>query len=482
LVIPCFWHQRIEAGDLASHVYNAWLAQLIAKGQAPGLYVAPQWTNVLFDICLYHAANWIGFAAAERLIVAACVLIFFWGALAFVAAVGERTPWELTPCLAMLAYGYAFSMGFMNYYLSAGLACIVLAVAWRISPGQRRWIWPLLAVLAVLVFVAHPIGFIWMLGIGAYAALWRVLSFRARLLLPLSAVAILAAVAWRVWRFPQYMADRAAVPFYFFNGADQLILYGHQYEYLAWACIAWGACCAAACVWRNRRSAPYWSRLRLPFEFYFVAICAAALLPEDLHVSFYAGWIGLLVSRLTLLTAILGLCLLASLCAASEESAKRSRRLALVTGIGFSICALMFFVNLYRDTRTLAGMEREARSIAETLPYGTRVIPTIYAPPDWRLEFIDHIVDRACAGHCFIYSNYEPSSGQFRVRAQPGSPVATASSDDAEDMQGGAYEVQPADLPLVQIYQCDACQFTRLCVRQYSAGELTGAFAHRPER
>ncbi len=25
LLIPCFWHRRIEAGDLGSHVYNAWL-------------------------------------------------------------------------------------------------------------------------------------------------------------------------------------------------------------------------------------------------------------------------------------------------------------------------------------------------------------------------------------------------------------------------------------------------------------------------
>src|SRR5262249_52154204 len=37
LLIPCFWHRRIEAGDLPSHVYNAWLAQLIGQGQAPGL-------------------------------------------------------------------------------------------------------------------------------------------------------------------------------------------------------------------------------------------------------------------------------------------------------------------------------------------------------------------------------------------------------------------------------------------------------------
>ena len=40
LLLPCFWHRHIEAGDLGSHLYNAWLAQLIENGQAPGLYLA----------------------------------------------------------------------------------------------------------------------------------------------------------------------------------------------------------------------------------------------------------------------------------------------------------------------------------------------------------------------------------------------------------------------------------------------------------
>src|SRR5215472_17889626 len=61
LLLPCFWHQRIEAGDLGSHVYNAWLAQLISKGEAPGLYIAPQWNNILFDFVLLHAVNVLGF-------------------------------------------------------------------------------------------------------------------------------------------------------------------------------------------------------------------------------------------------------------------------------------------------------------------------------------------------------------------------------------------------------------------------------------
>ena len=55
VLTPCFWHRRIEAGDLASHMYNAWLAQLIERGQAPGLWIARQWNNVLFDLLLSGA-------------------------------------------------------------------------------------------------------------------------------------------------------------------------------------------------------------------------------------------------------------------------------------------------------------------------------------------------------------------------------------------------------------------------------------------
>jgi hypothetical protein len=46
VLLPCYWHRRIEAGDLGSHTYNAWLALLVSKGQAPGLHVVRQWNNV----------------------------------------------------------------------------------------------------------------------------------------------------------------------------------------------------------------------------------------------------------------------------------------------------------------------------------------------------------------------------------------------------------------------------------------------------
>ena len=52
LLIPCFWQSRIESIDLSSHIYNTWLASLIVQKQAPGLWIAHQWSNVLFDLML----------------------------------------------------------------------------------------------------------------------------------------------------------------------------------------------------------------------------------------------------------------------------------------------------------------------------------------------------------------------------------------------------------------------------------------------
>src|SRR5216117_1522918 len=51
-LVPCFWQRRIQAGDLASHIYNAWLAQQIDLGKAPDLLIVPINTNILFDLVL----------------------------------------------------------------------------------------------------------------------------------------------------------------------------------------------------------------------------------------------------------------------------------------------------------------------------------------------------------------------------------------------------------------------------------------------
>jgi hypothetical protein len=460
ITIPCFWHRHIEAGDLASHVYNAWLAQLIGKGQAPGLYIVHQWNNVLCDFSLLHLGNLLGLVAAEKIVVSACVLIFFWGVFALASAATQRAPWHLTPCIAMLAYGYTFNMGFLNYYVSIGLACFGLAIAWR----GREWDWLFVSVLLPLALLAHPIGFLWLLGTVAYITLWKRAGPGWRLLLPVTVTAGFYAFRWYLENHAQYQADWAEEPFYKINGADQLVLYGDRYLFLAYAALAWGIVCFGAEIFLRRGEGGFWKSIQLPCELYLVIFCATALLPENFHVSLFAGWIGLLVSRLTTISAVFGLCVLGCLKPRGWQAT------------GFAVCAVFFFVFLYQDTRILNRMESQAEKLLSGLPPGTKVVATISEPQGSRMEFIGHIVDRACIGRCFSYANYEPSSGQFGIRVRQGSPVVTASAEDSEDMQGGAYEVQEEDLPLKLVYQCDSGDLTKLCLRDLAEGEKTGQF------
>src|SRR6267378_4114513 len=449
LGIPCLWHRRIEAGDLASHVYNIWLAQLIEKGQAPGLYIAKQWNNVLFDVALLQAANLVGIAAAQKVVVSICVPIFFWGVFAFVTVVTGRPPWLLVPCIAMLAYGYSFNMGFMNYYLSVGLACFGLAILWR----ARRIDWIAAAPFAILAMLAHPIGFLWLVSTFAYIKIRPTLPGWGKLTLPLAAAGGFVAVRWYVAHRASLLGDWDRGPFCLYNGADQLGLFGTRYFWLAGAAFFFGLVCAGTDLYSRRKENDWWRQFELPLELYVLTFCAIALIPENLRPSPEGAWIGLLGSRLTTISAVFGLCALGGI---------KPRKWHLA---GFGICAAVFFAFLYQDTGWVNRLEEHAEDLVSKLAPGTRVIVMIEAPAASRMEFVDHAAERACIGHCFSYANYEPSSRQFRVRVREGSPVVTSSADNAQDMASGQYEVQDEDLPIKQIYQCDEKDLTRLCIR-----------------
>ncbi|GAC1626878.1 MAG: hypothetical protein NVS9B13_23520 [Candidatus Acidiferrum sp.] len=464
MVIPCLWHRHIEAGDLASHAYNAWLAQLIETGHAPGLYFASQWNNILFDLALWKLGNWFGLQIAEKIAVSCCVLIFFWGVFSLISAVTGRAPWFLSPAIAMLAYGYVFNMGFFNYYLSVGLACFALALFWR----EKKLDLLFGALLMPFTVLAHPLGFLWLLGTIIYKALATRLGRSWRLLVPTVAIAAVAILCWHLARHADYQADWPKEPFYLFNGADQLALYSGRYLFLAGAAFLVGLVFFVVSIFLRGREAPSFKSLRLPIEFYLVSLAVISLLPQNFRPAPEGAWIGLLVSRLTLLSAIFGLCVLGSL---------NPRKWHLAS---FAPLALLFFVFLYQDTARLNRLEANSDTLVRNLPSETRVLNTIFAPPDSRISFIGHVADRACIGHCFSYGNYEPSSGQFRIRVRPGSPIVTSSSDDTEDMGAGSYEVQEEDLPLKEIYQCDEADLTRLCLRDLAAGEKNGRLGYQP--
>jgi hypothetical protein len=463
LLVPCFWHPHIESGDLGSHVYNAWLAELVQQGRAPGVYVVRQWNNVLFDLLLFYSAKAFGFAAAEKISVSICVLIFFWGLFALMKVSSGKSPWFLAPLVAMLSYGYIFHMGFMNYYLSLGLACVGLAFAW---PLRRNGLF-VAAMLLPLMLLAHPLGFLWFLGTIAYRILWLRLPGLWKLLPFAAALLILSTTHWIVAHHPNWDVEWRHTHFWFFNGADQFHVFGDRYIWFTRATVLFTLLASALAVFSVPARLRFLKDRRLILELYFVCISTTTLLPENLLTDPNGGWIGALVTRLTLINAMIGLCWLASLPA-------RSWYLSVS-----AVAAAVFFTFIYQDTAFLSRMEASADHATSRLPFGTRALSTVFAPNDYRIIFL-HIPDRACIGHCFLFSNYEPSTKQFRVRVQQGSPVVTASVDDSEDMQSGIYDVQDEDLPLKQIYQCHAEDLARICIRDLAEDEKNGRLGYHP--
>jgi hypothetical protein len=464
VLIPCYWHRYIQAGDLGSHVYNAWLAQLVEQGKAPGMYVVWQWQNVLFDLMLFYFAKVVGLAAGEKLAVSVCVLVFFWGVFAVLTAATKQKPWYLTPVIAMLAYGYVFHMGFMNYYLSIGLACIGLTLLW---PLKRNGI-VLAVVLAPVILLAHPLGFLWFLGVAFYRALWVKLPGWWKLSPWVAAISSVLVAHFVVLKNTNWDNDWPDPPKIQWNGADQLLVFDDRYFYLSLVVLALGVLVAVAAAWRAGRHADYWKQRRMILELYAVCLAATQLLPENLRTDPSGGWIGALVTRLTLISAIVGLCWLA------WQPQKKWHLL------GFAACAVAFFSFLFQDGAFLNRMEESAQQITSQLPPGTRVLATIFAPDEYRAQFL-HIADRACIGRCFLYSDYEPPTKQFRLRVREGSPIVNSVVDENGDMEAGAYEVQEKDLPLKEIYQCDEDDLTKLCIRDLAAGEKNGRLGYHPD-
>lgn len=450
VLIPCFWHQRIEAGDLSSHLYNAWLVQLIHQGKAPGLSLAPQWTNILFDLMVSRTAALFGFPVAEKICVSLAVLIFFWGAFAFVAAASRRVPWFLMPVLAMLAYGWTFNMGFFNFYLSLGLAFLSLAVVWR--GCDFDFVLPIL--LLPLMWMAHPLGLVLFLALAAYIGLTRVLRPLHQLILLTAATGIAAGISRYV--VSHYVVRWPNTPSFLVNGANQLALFNKTYYVLAVILALEAAAFILVEAVVSRERLRFLKDVSVPAQLYAVIWLTLFLLPNRIVLPQYGAPVDFLVTRTSLALGVVGCCLLAAI---------RPRMWHIAT---FAAIAVFFFGALFLDTGRMNEMEAQAEKLVATLPAGQRVVSTgIALPPSgWMV----HLIDRACIGHCFMYSNYEPASLQFQVRTFPGNPFVAADSVTVQAMERGDYVVGERDLPLYVIGPCPANGLI-LCGRFLRAGE-----------
>jgi hypothetical protein len=427
LLFPCFWHSRIHAGDLSSHVYNAWLVQLVRQGVVQGLHIADRKTNVLFDLILESLLRAVGVDWAQRLSVSVCVLVFCWGAFAFCSAVAGRRPWHVMPLIALLAYGFVFHMGFFNFYMATGLSLLALALAWS---ARRRW-------LAIPVFLAaaaaHVGAVLGIFALLAYGEICRRLPAPRRTWLLAGGVAGLAALGLALAKnFEVLWSPRQL---FLVTGADQLIVFGTKYRILPFLLIAaWTAMVLKTAVRRQ------YSRDLSALAAHFAALTAAAvvLLPQSVFLLQGVHSLSYVSERLSFFLALW-------LCALCAEARPSRGEIALTATI-----SLVFFSFLYVDTRALDRFEDRMRQAVAGIPARQRVTCNL-VDPEPRVPVLAHVIDRACVGHCFSYANYEPSTRQFRLVAQPDNGVVLGAYEDVWAFQTGAYTVRERDLPLYAI-------------------------------
>lgn len=446
LLIPCFWQSRLQAGDLSSHIYNAWLAQRIQAGGLGGLAIVRQTTNILFDVMLSHLLAWFGAGAAQKIAVAAAVLIFASGAFAFAAAVSGRRPWNLLPAIAMLSYGWVFQMGFFNFYLSLGLCLWALGLAW--NGGRARLAGA--AALLLAAWPAHMLPVLWSAGVLAFVWFARRRAWR-----------------WRVWLFAGYTAALFFVhfvvvhmvystwnqrQFLLVTGADQAWIFDDKYHLtFAGLLICWAALFITLAFQSGLRPV----LTSLPFQLCVLNAAAVIILPTEAHGLGLAA--SFIADRLSLCIAV---CACALLAAAKPGVVQR---------FALAAVALLFFGFLYRDDRLLNSLEDRMEQAVAQLPPGQRVVDAVN---DYTLHVtaVTHMIDRVCVGRCYSYGNYEPPSAMFRIRVRAPNRAVAATDVDSWRMQNGGYVVKPEDVPL---YEVDLDASGQLVARSLKAGEST---------
>jgi len=352
-------------------------------------------------------------------------------------------------------------MGFFDYYLAIGLSFFSLAIFWRGTAWERM----VAVAIAPLVLLAHPVGLVWLVSASIYVGTASILPRRWQFLMFGAAVAVLFAEHYYFQR--HFEVEAAPHSLFWFNGTDQLILFGNRYWIPAVALLVFAAVALAIDLLRRRRERGLAQSYGIPLQLYILAVLAVPLLPRGIHFSQHTAPIALLTERLTSVSLVLVCCML---------GAMRPSKWHLA---GSAAVAAVFFAFLYRDTGTVNKMEAQAERLVRTLPANQRVMATIKAPPDSRI-LIQHMIDRACVGHCFSYGNYEPSSNVFHVRAIPGNPYVLTTYEDAVDTESGEYTVQPEDLPVYQVYQCSLSS-TELCIRPLEAGEENDRLGIHPD-
>jgi hypothetical protein len=412
----------------------------------PGLYVVPQFTNILFDHLLSLLLQTGSVAFAERVAVLAATQIFFWGCFTLASAAAERPAWTAAPYLALLTFGAVFRLGFFNFYISAGLCAWAIALVWQNRPRLRLLAIPLLG----LAFVAHAIPFLWALAVIAY--LWaarRLQPSQRPWLLAVGLVAIAGVALFLATRIASRWAPGLRIDSML--GIDQLLTFGMKYKLVA---------AVLFCLWIfllvRRFEMPPATLPDIAFQLWVLSAAACLLLPDAIWLPLYRAGLTYISIRLSLLTAIF-------FCVAIARV-----RMNTVEKVASAAILALFFWFSYVDERALNSIEAKmARAIAG-LPPGAHVVATVR---DSRLyvPVLVHLIDRVCIGRCFDFGDYEPATTQFRLRALPGNPYVLTDPAEVLDLEHSEYVWRRQDIELYRLLPCPGSN--EICVTVAQPGE-----------
>jgi hypothetical protein len=447
LLIPCFWQSRIQSADLSSHAYNAWLASQVHRGQLPGLSVSSQSNNVLFDLVLEWLLVRVGPDWGQRLAVSLSVFLFGFGAILFIFRVAGRNWWFAGPCVAMLAYGFIFHIGFFNFYLSIGICLLYLAIFWDNCWRIRAAAAPLL----ILAWTAHPFPVAWAVGTAVYIALAKSVKPQQRLVLLGVATTCIAVARYILTH--QYAYNWSAKQFLFVTSANQLSLSSGDMIPFATLLFVW-----LSLSRKLVKSLGITQLLqRIPLQLWILNAAGVALIPDRLMLPQFARPFAFITGRLSLGAALM-------ICAAlATVPLSRLEKITLLAG------AALFFGFVFTDDIELNRLEDRVDLAVASLPPMQRVVMPLLSPSLHSL-CVQHDLDRACIGHCFSYANYEPSSLQFRIRARPHNGIVLDNYADVNAVASGSYIVRPHDVPLYLVYLC-GIDLRDVCTRPLQIGE-----------
>jgi hypothetical protein len=462
LLVPCVWLRQIESFDLCSHIYNAWLARLITEQHVPGLYMVPQSTNIVFDSLLTLLLKQCGPVRAQRIAVGMAVLLFFWSSFTVIAVVRGRPPWFLVPFLAVLSYGRIFHYGFFNFYISLAFAFLAVASLWK----RRSWSYLLFALAIFFSWTAHPFPAIWALAMAAYIQAARNSTGRVRIALLCSgAFGILLLGVYERIRFPKSAGSHQDLirTLLGVSGLDQVLAFDHPFSILSYRFVELGMLLVLTLLFTQVLRENKQLAFDIPVHLYVLTSFAAVVLPSSnfYFPAVFRTPLGFIGERFSLVAAVLACVVVAG------GNPKRWQRVFIL------VPAMIFFLVVYRDERSLVQLEEKVDQLVNPLPPEQRVAAMLHFPGAVD-GFTENLVDRACVGRCYSYGNYEAASSQFRIRAAHDNPFILSQAEDSDRLAQGSYMVKPSDLPLYQIYSCGP-GITDLCMRALKAGERNGS-------